>query len=430
MPGLFSLVVVSLFFFLFSLSTSSTSSTSASSPLLCNPVGPRLQWQCPGRAADETNCISAGCCWIPAGENSAVPWCFRTNGGKSDYEVVDASSPSFPGEKFSVPLVASSPSSSSSSSSSYSSSLFSASLRQIAATQPELGVDEGELEFSASEQCGVARLRLRAAAEKKKRNKGKRKKENESATSDGGAPFELPSWLFASGLDACSESRDEAEKGGGGGFLYSPPENRIDLTVVRSPFSVEVSAAGPSSSPRSSSSSSSFSSASSSLFNTTGHRLVFKRRYVEITTSLTPGSSLFGLGERSGSFRVERGGGGGKRSAPPPPLAIWARDTPSWKEGGENLYGAWPAWIEVVPSSVDRGGRGRAHGAVLLSSAPVEAQVSEGSLSLRVLLPPGSTLEIALLPGPTPADVSDQMTRLLGRPALPPSFALGTHQSR
>ena len=75
-------------------------------------------------------------------------------------------------------------------------------------------------------------------------------------------------------------------------------------------------------------------------------------------------------------------------------------------------------------------GGGRAHGAVLLSSSPVEAQVTEGSLSLRVLLAPGSALELALLPGPTPADVSDQMTRLLGRPALPPAFALGTHQSR
>jgi hypothetical protein len=418
MPGLVFLVV-SLFFFYFSTSTSS-------SPLLCNPAGPRLQ--CPGGAADQANCVSAGCCWIPAGENSAVPWCFRTNGGKSEYEVVEAL-PSFSGEKFSVPLLAS-PSSSSSA------SLFSASLHQIAATQPELGEDEGELEFSASEQCGVARLRLRAAAEKKgKRKKNKGKKENESTTSEG-APFELPSWLFASGLDACSESRRKAEEegGGGGNFFSSPsPGIRIDLTVARSPFSVEVSAAA--SSPSSSfSSSSSSPRSSSSLFNTTGHRLVFKRRYVELTTSLTPGSSLYGLGERSGSFRVERGGGrGGKRNTsrrpPPPPLALWARDTPSWKEGGGNLYGAWPAWIEVVPSS-SSGGRSRTHGAVLLSSSPVEAQVSEGSLSLRVLLPPGSALEIALLPGPTPADVSDQMTRLLGRPALPPAFALGTHQSR
>lgn len=85
--------------------------------------------------------------------------------------------------------------------------------------------------------------------------------------------------------------------------------------------------------------------------------------------------------------------------------------------------------MEVMPSSPSGEG-GRTHGVVLLCSSPVEAQVTEKSLSLRVLLPPGSSLEIALLPGPTPADASDQMTRLLGRPALPPAFALGTHQSR
>ena len=420
MPGLFFLVSLLVLFF----------STSAQSSPLCNPAGPRLQ--CPGGASDQPSCVSAGYCWMPAGENSAVPWCFLSNGGKSEYEVVDASlrfSPSSSGEeKLSVPL--GSPSSSSSSSSS---SLFSASLRQIAATQPELGEDEGELEFSVSEQCGVARLRLRAAERKETGKK------NESAIS--GGAFELPSWLFASGLDACSEASRKAKEGGQGGGPFSSfsssssspaQKNRIDLTVFRSPFSVEVSAAAadtPSPAP-------SNSAPTTALFNTTGHRLVFKRRYVELTTSLTPGSYLYGLGERSGRLRVERGGAGGgrgeEREIPPPPLAIWARDTPSWKEGGENLYGAWPAWIEVTPPSHsgEGGSGGRAHGAVLLSSSPVEAQVTEGSLSLRVLLPPGSALELALLPGPTPADVSDQMTRLLGRPALPPAFALGTHQSR
>lgn len=403
MPGLFFLLV--LFF-----SSTSFAQSSSSSPL-CNPAGPRLQ--CPGGASDQPSCASAGCCWIPAEENSAVPWCFRKNGGKSEYVVDDA----FSSEKLSVPL----------GSHSSSSPLFSASLRQVAATQPELGEDEGQLEFSVSEQCGVARLRLRAAAERKNGE------ESATETSKEEAAFELPPWLFASGLDACSE------EGRRGGLLSSSSSssssqakgNRIDLTVFRSPFSVEVVSAAAVT-PSSSAAPSDSPPTSTPLFNTTGHRLVFKRRYVELTTSLTPGSFLYGLGERSGdSLRVARGGEGKEGKIPPPPVAIWARDTPSWKDGVENLYGAWPAWIEVMPSGDSGvGGGSSAHGAVLLSSSPVEAQVTEDSLSLRVLLAPGSALELALLPGPTPADVSDQITRLLGRPALPPAFALGTHQNR
>ena len=206
MPNLFffvvSLLVLFFFFSTSSASSFSTSASSSSSSPLCNPAGPRLQ--CPGGASDQPSCVSAGCCWVPAGENSAVPWCFSSNGGKSEYEVVadaDAAATSLGlfSEKFSVPLFASASSSSSS-------SIFSASLRQVAVTQPELGEDEGELEFSVSEQCGVARLRLRAAVERKEKTKTKKRKKD-NANSAGA--FELPPWLFASGLDACSEVRSD-----------------------------------------------------------------------------------------------------------------------------------------------------------------------------------------------------------------------------
>lgn len=42
----------------------------------------------------------------------------------------------------------------------------------------------------------------------------------------------------------------------------------------------------------------------------------------------------------------------------------------------------------------------------------------------------GGQVELYLLPGPTPAQVLEQLTRLTGRPLMPPMWALGHHQSR
>jgi hypothetical protein len=36
---------------------------------------------------DSTSCLSKGCCWTPAGDNSATPWCFYGSAEVSSYAV-------------------------------------------------------------------------------------------------------------------------------------------------------------------------------------------------------------------------------------------------------------------------------------------------------------------------------------------------------
>ena len=42
----------------------------------------------------------------------------------------------------------------------------------------------------------------------------------------------------------------------------------------------------------------------------------------------------------------------------------------------------------------------------------------------------GGAIDLFVLAGPTPLDVMDQLTQVVGRPAMMPPWALGWHQSR
>ena len=61
------------------------------------------------------------------------------------------------------------------------------------------------------------------------------------------------------------------------------------------------------------------------------------------------------------------------------------------------------------------------------SAAAAAAATAAATACLRLT---GGDLELWLLAGPTPEDVSRQYLQLVGAPALPPRWALGFHQSR
>ncbi|KAF0313613.1 Maltase-glucoamylase, intestinal [Amphibalanus amphitrite] len=83
--------------------------------------------------------------------------------------------------------------------------------------------------------------------------------------------------------------------------------------------------------------------------------------------------------------------------------------------------GSHPFYMCIEPS-------GDVHGVYLETSAPVEVQLMPGpSITFRVL---DSRVKLHVLAGPTPADVTDQYTQLVGRPRLPPLWALGFHLCR
>ena len=70
---------------------------------------------------------------------------------------------------------------------------------------------------------------------------------------------------------------------------------------------------------------------------------------------------------------------------------------------------------------------GSAHGVLLMNSNGMDVVLTESAATFRVV---GGVVDLYFLMGPTPLDVLDQLTRLVGRPALPPYWALGLQQSK
>ena len=70
---------------------------------------------------------------------------------------------------------------------------------------------------------------------------------------------------------------------------------------------------------------------------------------------------------------------------------------------------------------------GSSHGILLLNSNAMEVVISEDRLSWRVT---GGMIDLYIMMGPTPAAVLEQLTSIIGRPALPPLWSLGFHQCK
>lgn len=151
---------------------------------------------------------------------------------------------------------------------------------------------------------------------------------------------------------------------------------------------------------------------SSALFSTSKQRLIFKDLYFELSTSINTNSSLFGAQERTASkgLTLQRAGR---------PLAMWNHDTLS-ANADTNLYGSHPFVLEVRPD-------GSSHGVLLLNSNAMEVAISNDTLSWRVT---GGMIDLYVLMGPTPSAVLEQLTNIIGRPALPPLWSLGFHQCK
>lgn len=62
-----------------------------------------------------------------------------------------------------------------------------------------------------------------------------------------------------------------------------------------------------------------------------------------------------------------------------------------------------------------------------MSSNAMDVVIEGNSVSWRVT---GGMLDLHILLGPTPAAVLEQLTSIIGRPALPPFWSLGFHQCK
>ncbi|KAG2177631.1 hypothetical protein INT44_008145, partial [Umbelopsis vinacea] len=149
--------------------------------------------------------------------------------------------------------------------------------------------------------------------------------------------------------------------------------------------------------------------------------LVYEQQYLEISTVIPMHSRIYGLGEV-----VHRTLERDKRNTW---QTLWARDAASPVD--ENVYGSHPFYVGLQD--------GLAHGVFLRNSNGMDIVMSGGKLvykGTRLLIETKQqSLEAfwiftSLVTGPTPDDVIDQYTAMVGRPAMPPKWALGFHHSR
>lgn len=129
--------------------------------------------------------------------------------------------------------------------------------------------------------------------------------------------------------------------------------------------------------------------------------------------TLDPDDRLWGFGQRTGGLDRR-----GRR------LTHWTTDAADIGQhrGADHLYQAHPLFLAAQP--------GRAFGAFLHVSHFSRFDAGHDHPDRLGIEALGGELDLFLFAGPTPADVVEQITRLTGRPLLPPHWALGFHQSR
>nr|KAG5709613.1 hypothetical protein BaRGS_001663 [Batillaria attramentaria] len=142
------------------------------------------------------------------------------------------------------------------------------------------------------------------------------------------------------------------------------------------------------------------------IFDTGVGGLVLSDQFLQLVTRL-PSDNVYGMGENShDSFKHQFG-----RSWP-----AFSRDQPPGWEG--NLYGVHPFYTCVEDKM------GNTHGVFILNSNAQEYALASdpNRLTFRTI---GGVLDVYVFLGPSPENVVQQYTQLIGRPVMPPYWALG-----
>ncbi|RDX96234.1 Alpha-xylosidase 1 [Mucuna pruriens] len=142
--------------------------------------------------------------------------------------------------------------------------------------------------------------------------------------------------------------------------------------------------------------------------------LVFKDQYLEISTKLPKDASLYGLGENTQPHGI--------KLYPGDPYTLYTTDISAINLNAD-LYGSHPVYMDLR----NAGGKASAHAVLLLNSNGMDVFYLGTSLTYKII---GGVFDFYFFSGPSPLNVVDQYTTLIGRPAPMPYWAFGFHQCR
>ena len=139
--------------------------------------------------------------------------------------------------------------------------------------------------------------------------------------------------------------------------------------------------------------------------------LIVSDQFLQLPLRLPPGSALYGWGENEQDTLQHE-----------PAWRTWglySRDSPP--DGATNMYGVHPR-LTLLDSE------GRAAGILFLNSAAQELAITPApGIVYRTI---GGIIDMYIFLGPGPEEVVAQYTAAVGRPPLPPYWALGFHLCR
>lgn len=139
--------------------------------------------------------------------------------------------------------------------------------------------------------------------------------------------------------------------------------------------------------------------------------IVFAKQHVSFSTAIIAGDYLYGYGEHDYYYFINKEDN--------TTLSLWNTDngTP-WKKP---MYGVHPVVFISNPQL------NRFAAVMLLNSHAQNIRMFNGSLTFTAV---GGILDVHVIMGSSPLDVQRQYHKLIGPSAVPPYWALGTHQCR
>lgn len=176
----------------------------------------------------------------------------------------------------------------------------------------------------------------------------------------------------------------------------SSSQARLQFSYTENPFSFAVSRAS-----------------GEVLFNTSGSPLIFESQYLNLRTSLPAHPNLYGLSEHTDPFRL---------NTTNYTRTIWNRDaygTPP----GTNLYGTHPTYL-------DHRGQNGTHAVTLLNSNGIEVKINDTAGQYLEYNTLGGVFDFYFVDGSNPVSTIQEISNVVGQPAMIPYGGLGFHQCR